>query len=483
MKIQLLFFTITILLFLESISKYKDSNLRKFLKKLNLQDIQKIHQFLEDPETDQEKDISTPQDPIEKMINEQAESEGNNLNKNDTSDEPSGEEEEIVPDKSKDNSKVNIKCLWVNKYNVYTLQKLQDKSNDYKKELKDSEGEVIFNFCQNTNSKDELESTVLWKKDENYTKIAGSIEGKDDKNEWAELNDGTEDEGLFIKLSPGEICPTTNEPHQTFLKIICDEDFEKRDFLKNITFEGFYEGSCKHKIIFRSLYGCPMNEFYLLKKLMHDYWYIFAFVLIAFGAFLCFYGHKIIWLTIILVMGIVLCIFVSLIILNFIPSLIDTEKKLWILLASGFGAGVIIGLFIKNQVKLCAAILGGSMGYSISIFAYQIIQNFIEWDTETLYYVTIVVFIILGIVFGIYVYNSTLIIGTSILGGYIAMRGVSSIFGNYLDEKEFIDLIKNDELDELKDIRNGWTFAYLGLWLVLTIAGVFTQCKIYKKKK
>ena len=94
-----------------------------------------------------------------------------------------------------------------------------------------------------------------------------------------------------------------------------------------------------------------MNEFYLLKKLMHDYWYIFAFVLIAFGAFLCFYGHKIIWLTIILVMGIVLCIFVSLIILNFIPSLIDTEKKLWILLASGFGAGVIIGLFIKNQVK------------------------------------------------------------------------------------------------------------------------------------
>ena len=30
-------------------------------------------------------------------------------------------------------------------------------------------------------------------------------------------------------------------------------------------------------------------------------------------------------------------------------------------------------------------------------------------------------------------------------------------------------------------MRNGWTYAYLGLWLVLTVFGVYYQCKGHKK--
>ena len=78
-------------------------------------------------------------------------------------------------------------------------------------------------------------------------------------------------------------------------------------------------------------------------------------------------------------------------------------------------------------------------------------------------------------------YNTTLILGTCILGGYIIMRGVSTIFGEYIDEGQFVDLIKNGEIEQLKEIRNGWTFAYLGLWLILIVGGIFVQCRIYKK--
>ena len=121
------------------------------------------------------------------------------------------------------------------------------------------------------------------------------------------------------------------------------------------------------------------------------------------------------------------------------------------------------------------------MGYTFSLFFYQILQNFIEWNPQILYYITIGVCVIIGALICIFLYNSALIIGTTILGGYIAMRGVTFIFGEYLDEGQFVDLVQNGEFEQLKEIRSGWTFAYLGLWLVLIVGGICFQCKKYKQ--
>ena len=61
------------------------------------------------------------------------------------------------------------------------------------------------------------------------------------------------------------------------------------------------------------------------------------------------------------------------------------------------------------------------------------------------------------------------------------MRGVSFIFGNYMDVSEFVDLAKSGEIEQLKDIKNGWVYAYLGLWLVLSIVGIYYQCRKHRK--
>ena len=63
------------------------------------------------------------------------------------------------------------------------------------------------------------------------------------------------------------------------------------------------------------------------------------------------------------------------------------------------------------------------------------------------------------------------------------MRGVTLILGNYMELAEFSDLAKNGEWEELKNIRNGWVYAYIGLWLVLSIAGLYYQCYGHKKAK
>ena len=123
------------------------------------------------------------------------------------------------------------------------------------------------------------------------------------------------------------------------------------------------------------------------------------------------------------------------------------------------------------------------MGYSMAEFVFQFIQGFIEWNPQYVYYGTVGVCVLAGVLLGICVLNAVMIIGTSVLGGYIAMRGVALIFGNYIDETQFVDLIKNREFEQLKELRSGWVYAYLGLWLILAIFGIYYQCYGYKKKK
>ena len=73
-----------------------------------------------------------------------------------------------------------------------------------------------------------------------------------------------------------------------------------------------------------------------------------------------------------------------------------------------------------------------------------------------------------------------MILGTSIVGGYIVMRGAAVIFGNYIDEDQFVDLIKSGEYEQIRDMKNGWVYAYLGLWLVTAF---ITNVLAIRKKK
>ena len=193
-------------------------------------EIQKLHQFLEEPETESE---NTNEEEEEEDYNEnEEEEEGDNHKK-----EEEKENNKDYDNGSNDSSFVNVKCLWVNKYNVYSLQKLQLKDDDYKKGINNNEL-VIFNFCQNTNTKSELESTALWQKNNKYIKIAGSIDGKTDINRWDEIHDDTGDKGLFITLAKGEECQAGIN-HQTFLRIVCDENNEiKKQFERFIDRRG-----------------------------------------------------------------------------------------------------------------------------------------------------------------------------------------------------------------------------------------------------
>jgi len=457
--------------------------MKKFLSKFGLPDVPTAVQFLDEEIKEEPKNSIADDilDEVKEQLKEGKEEE---------------KEKKVQTEKEKEKSVVNIKCLWVEKLDVYSLQFLQNKKNDYEKEF--DYGKIVFNFCQNTikyqDSDEYKESTVIWEKGtENETdiiKIAGSIESdsKSNQNEWYSFMEDELDEknrtksGLKIKLTHGEKCDK-NSNHQTYIKIYCDSDVPDDQFTSTIDLSDFDHDRCIHYINTRSIYGCPFNDWYLLKRLMNDYKIIFAIVFVALGLFFCAFGKKLEKVTIMLVFGVVVCFLVTLIVLNFLPSVINTEKRLWIVLGVGFVVGSFIGFFLRAKVTILAILLGASLGYSVAQFIFQFVQGIIDWKVEYVYWGTVGVCCLLGIGLGLLLLNFIVILGTSVLGGYIAMRGITFIFGNYIDESQLVDMIKNKEYDQLDELSNGWVFAYLGVWVFLSLFGVYYQCIGHKKSQ
>ena len=102
-------------------------------------------------------------------------------------------------------------------------------------------------------------------------------------------------------------------------------------------------------------------------------------------------------------------------------------------------------------------------------------------DPTLIYWIVFGACVLIGALLGYCIIESIVIIGTSIIGGYIFMRGVTLIFDNYMEFAEFSVLAKNGEWEQLKNIRNGWVYAYAGLWLVLAIVGCIINALGIKK--
>ena len=145
----------------------------KFLSK---QSEEEEDQSKETDSTQEEETYEIPEDETEESQEEQKEKEEEKEEK-----EKEEKEKKDIPNtdqtpNTEEKDKVNIKCLYVSKYNVYTLQKLT-KDNGYTQQL--SNGKFQFNFCKNL---DGVNSTAVFHKNisgENISQIlfSGSIEG------------------------------------------------------------------------------------------------------------------------------------------------------------------------------------------------------------------------------------------------------------------------------------------------------------------
>lgn len=381
---------------------------------------------------------------------------------------------------------INIKCLYVNKFRVFTLQSLQKEEGDYKKSI--NNGTLFFNFCQDTNEKingSQSVSTMFYKKGNKITRLSGTIdpnENSNDKNSWELIESNDEIKGVKISYTMGDKCESGTGNHQTILKVLCNStktDFKEDDLdLKEFDING-----CKHTLTFYSSTGCKVNGFHLLNQLIDEYKILFTILFCIIGLFLCFSGAKRFKITAIIISGIACSVIFSVIFLGIGSKIINTEKKLWILLGVTFVAGLVIGAILIKCLKVIVFLLGATLGYMLGNFVYQIIQQFVNFNPEVMYYVVIGLCAVICGVIGLWFLKVIVVLSTSIFGAYLFAQGLSFVIGHWPDIQVIIDLLKNREFEQLKQTRDAWLFGYLGGWALLSVIGIFVQFHRNKSRK
>lgn len=97
-------------------------------------------------------------------------------------------------------------------------------------------------------------------------------------------------------------------------------------------------------------------------------------------------------------------------------------------------------------------VLGGYLGYSIGIFLYNIVLNYIHADPKVIYWVTLIACIAIFSILALWIVKQLLIFSTSICGAYGIIRGASLYIGNFPSESVVLDLIQHQEWDQLDKV-------------------------------
>lgn len=386
-----------------------------------------------------------------------------------------------------DTKVINVKCLYVNKFRVFTLQSLQKEEGDYKKSI--NNGTLFFNFCQDTNEKikgNASASTMFYKDSEGeITRLSGTIEPNEDdadKNSWELIEVDDEVQGVKISYTKGDKCKNGAGNHRTILNVMCNAT--KTEFKEDdLDLTDFDIDGCTHILTFYSSKGCKVNGFHLLNQLMDEYKVLFTIVYCLFGLFLCFSGAKRFKITAVIISGFIFSVVFTVIFLGIGSKIIDTEMKLWILLGVTFVVGLVIGAILIKCLKIIVFLLGACLGYMLGNFVYQIIQQFVNFNPEIMYYVVIALCALICGIIGLWFLKVIVILSTSIVGAYLFAKGLSLVIGHWPDIQVIIDLLKNREYEQLKQMRDAWLYGYLGGWLLLSIIGIIVQFKLNKSRK
>ena len=360
-------------------------------------------------------------------------------------------------------------------YSIYELSidKHDKDHKDHNYTIKNTQRTIYFNFCEVLSQNNTAQ--VIEK---NNGKITMLSNNKPDKNKWESFDDG-----VIIKLSKGEKC-SEKENFSITYKITCND---KIDVL-NVT--DYKEGQCNRTLYIDSKYGCPQFSVYNFWKLVHNNKVIFFIVLLAIGIFLCFFGKKLIYVTIFIFSSIISVSIIFMFIFNVVlPKGLEVDQTvLGIVFIISFIPGIGIGiLIIKYQHFLLACVLGGVGGFFLSIFVYDLLLN--HWDAANKLYLKIIVYIVviaICIGIGYLTIEHLKIITSSFVGSYSLVRGPTLFLDKFPNETEMADYFTDKE--KLRDLGDNQDvlvklIIFLICWIFFSILGMYIQYKMWDRNE
>ena len=293
------------------------------------------------------------------------------------------------------------------------------RKEDYLVKDQKDQKKVKFNFLKNT--KYSPDATVAKIYGNQTIKLSGK---KDYKNSYINTLDNYT--GVVISFrQEGDLCNKNGKRHQTTFLVKCD--YSNKNLWGDAKFTSD-DDNCNHQIEMSFSFGCSLTSGVKLYIFLNEHKVISGFIMICLGIAICILGARYFTYNIFLISGSFLSLAIVSIILKFYPELLSSEIKIMICLGVSFILGCILGIWLKNKMKIPLVLLGGFLGYKVFSFAISIFKavflhgdEYFEFVGLIYNYIFMISFIISGCLFPSLVSTEeSAIVLTAFYGGYVA---------------------------------------------------------------
>jgi hypothetical protein len=146
--------------------------------------------------------------------------------------------------------------------------------------------------------------------------------------------------------------------------------------------------------------------------------------------------------------------------------------------------GMIYAYLTYDFIYLLNITLSVIIGFIIgNMLYYNFTMKLINMRPETLYLITIVLCIVIIGLITCYIESLIIIVATSIVGAYLAIRGLSICTGGYPDETYLTKLVTHKEFNQIARIFGGKAYIFLFAIIILFIIGIAFQSGLYLRNK
>lgn len=289
---------------------------------------------------------------------------------------------------------------------------------------------------------------------------------------WKLTNDTNEEnEKLTLTMPIGSQCPAGGN-YTTTVELQCNKNQTEPKILNS---EEFIAQNCQNTIKIASKYACRTEHFTHWYEKLGVSEYVIGSVLGVAGLFLVFFGNTYFRFT----SSVIIAFTAGIMLKSMLGAYLHLELIYFLLI------GVVVAFILSFFMKLINTVLAVVIGYFIGNIVYNyIVKIFTGIDPNTLYLITMIVCIVIVIIFCYLVQNIMIIIATSLVGAYTAVRGVSVCLGGFPDETYTSKLIYYKEYNQLERAF-GKANLYLLAILCVFVLGLSVQggVAIFKKKE
>ena len=328
-----------------------------------------------------------------------------------------------------------VRCSFLDDYSLYDISRLGKNSLDenikeiahqYDVDIGGKTYSILYNFCYNLKNTERCpydKKQIYYIADGKCQPLAGDI-GSGNKWEVIHKNVTNKTEDI-IKITVNPEGNHTFEYELSCLEV--PEDKKKEEKGKHYVDKAeatIDDDNLKVTFYISSVEACVKVDFYFIFKFIQDYKVIFIILLMLFGIFI---------------------------------------------------------FAFKYHEGSMAFLTGGIGGFILGEFLFNLFGNKIPINGIAANIIVVVVSIIVLIAIAFFFKKFIVIFGTSLIGSYCFIRGISLFAGHFPDEMTIIDLQTGGETEQLKELLTWQVYVYLASIAVATIISMIIQYKTYKE--